>query len=769
MTIQTGIRNKLNNVIEVTSQNCSKNFEEEITKDFEYLKSFNNNDVTTAIIPSDFEGVGYITIKNNEYILNYNINNSIVENNKSIFYNNFELINTENNIFKIKIYNKDHIVYSIKSNNTYNLFFISEDVFFNKINLYTFEDVTIINATNKIVFSTSENTNEYFDISLIKNDYNYNNINDEQKLIISENVNGYSLRLVSYTSAEFIQSYIENLTKQILIFVIVMIIMVLVSCCYLLFMTIRGDYKSLYKEGSVFFLKIDNMGKIISRDKAFKNNFNITNIFEYVYDKQNLSKDLNNGTVILNLLDNNNQKKYISFKSVFDNMFYRLIGNDVTELFSEIIDTKKMLNCDMITGLQQDIQYFNDFDKAIKENYFENFAVAVIEITNSAQLKTMFGNDTFYKMQKIVSDELLSFYSPQIKVYYNIEDTYILFANNTIKAEALILGLAKNIEKLELPIHVNDNAIKLVCKAGINKISDNNSASVALRDAKVALKYSKLSKNKSVMIYDSRIMKSALAFYETKASILELINSNKFNVYYQPQFSLNSNKVVGFEALTRFNSPELKNISVLEFFEAAEKNGAIIEIGTAIYEKAMEFAKRIEDKNVTISLNVSPIQLLQEGFSEKFLTKFRSLQLKSNSICIEITESFLMQSYDDIINKLLILKNNGILIHLDDFGMVYSSMLYLNKLPINALKIDREFVRDILNNEYSKTMVKFMITLSHDLNLKCIIEGVENIEQSDIIKDLGGDIIQGYYISQAISPDDAIKMLEVRKNDSKRR
>jgi len=371
------------------------------------------------------------------------------------------------------------------------------------------------------------------------------------------------------------------------------------------------------------------------------------------------------------------------------------------------------------------------------------------------------------KMQKIISNELLNFYSPQIKVYYNIEESYILFAENTVKAEALISNLAKNIQQLELPIHVNDNAIKLVCKAGINKITDVCTSTIAIRDARVALKYAKLSKNKSVMLYDGRIMKSALAFYETKSSILEMLNSNKFHIYYQPQYSLSGKKVIGFEALTRFTTPELKNISVLEFFEAAEKNGAIIEMGTAIYERSMEFAKVIENKNVTISLNVSPIQLMQEGFSEKFLTKYKSLQLKPNSICIEITESFLMQSYDDIIDKLLILKNNGILIHLDDFGMVYSSMLYLNKLPINAIKIDREFVRDILSNVYSKTIVKFMITLSHDLNLKCIIEGVENIEQANIIKELGGDIIQGYYISRAIAPEEAIKMLDVENKKLK--
>ena len=764
ITIRAGIREKLNNVIDVTMNNAAIDFEEKINEDFVSLHNYNNAEINSAVIPSGFIGIGYIDVVNNKYSLDYKFT-SAVENNITILFNNTEIDDSDSNIFSLTIEDTSYIVYSLKNGEVYNLFFISETEFSKRINLFSFENIVLINQSEKIIYSTFQTDSAYYDRTLLINNYNYENINDEAKLIMYQQLSSYDIRLVTYTSSDFIHSFIVKTTDNTLLFVSVLMVVVIVACLYLLLLTIRGDYKSLYREGKVYFLKVDNIGKIISKDIAFKNKYDIDNIFEYICDKEeDLNSRLYNGFVTLKLFDKNNQINYINCKSNFDGMFYRLIGNDITTLYIELLETKKKLNCDVVTGLQHDIQFEKDLEVATRKSYFETFAVAVIEIVNSSQLKTMFGNDTFYKMQKIVSDKLLEYYAPQIKVYFNIEDLFVLFADNTIKSDILVSSLNKKLELLQAPIHVNENAINLVCKAGISQITESNHYSGALREAKVALRYAKLSVNKNSAVYDSRIMKSAFAFYETKSSILELINSNKFNIFYQPQYSLTQKKVVGFEALTRFTSPELKNISVQEFFEVAEKNGAIIEMGTAIYERAMEFAKSIEDKNVTISLNVSPIQLLQEGFSEKFLSKYNSLGLKPESICVEITESFLMQSYDDIINKLLILKNNGILIHLDDFGTAYSSMLYLNKLPINALKIDREFVRDILINEYNKTIVSFMIKLSHDLDLSCIIEGVENVEQSDLISELGGEIIQGYYISRAISPEEAIKMLNDENN-----
>ena len=158
--------------------------------------------------------------------------------------------------------------------------------------------------------------------------------------------------------------------------------------------------------------------------------------------------------------------------------------------------------------------------------------------------------------------------------------------------------------------------------------------------------------------------------------------------------------------------------------------------------------------------------MLQAGFISEFMDKLQTYDVEPNGIAIEITETFLMSSFDVIVEKIKILKNAGIVIHLDDFGTGYSSLQYLQELPFDAIKIDRAFIMHLPNDKYSKAIIGMITTLAKNLNVEVIAEGVETKEQYQFLYKANCSIIQGYLLSKAVNMDDAIQLLK-KYNENK--
>ena len=255
------------------------------------------------------------------------------------------------------------------------------------------------------------------------------------------------------------------------------------------------------------------------------------------------------------------------------------------------------------------------------------------------------------------------------------------------------------------------------------------------------------------------------AKYLFKIDIPQMLKDGEFYLEYQPQYSLSKDRIIAFEALFRVNRHVQINVSIQDVINYAEQSGNMVVLGDFIFNTGMRFAKSIEGMGVGISLNVSLVQLMQAGFVDNFMRMYRSYDLKPGSISIEITESYLMQEMDEMMNKLNILRNNGIDIHLDDFGTMYSSFNYLKTLPIAAIKIDQSFVRDIHKNEYSRLITKTIVDISRSLQLANICEGVETAQQLAVVKALGCDVIQGYVISRSVDEEKARDMIVNYKYD----
>ena len=248
--------------------------------------------------------------------------------------------------------------------------------------------------------------------------------------------------------------------------------------------------------------------------------------------------------------------------------------------------------------------------------------------------------------------------------------------------------------------------------------------------------------------------------YLFKIDIPQMLKDGDFYLEYQPQYGLSEDRIVGFEALFRVQKKVQINASVMDIITYAERSGNMVLLGNFILDEGMKFAKSIEGTGVSVSLNVSPVQMMQTGFVDNFLKIYNSYNLQPGSISVEITESYLVSDIAATLKKLEVLRANGIDIHLDDFGTGYSSFGYLAQLPISTIKIDQSFVRDITVNRVNCLIAKTIVDICKSMDLRSICEGVENDEQLQLIRQLGCDIIQGYVISRSVRDEVARDMIE---------
>ena len=240
------------------------------------------------------------------------------------------------------------------------------------------------------------------------------------------------------------------------------------------------------------------------------------------------------------------------------------------------------------------------------------------------------------------------------------------------------------------------------------------------------------------------------------------LSNNEFLLNYQPQYDIKQKKIIGLEALLRWNNPELGAVPPLKFIKIAEETGFIVPIGRWVIMSACKFLKDLHlkgYKRLQMAVNVSIIQLLQEGFVDFVMQTLKEYELEPDYLELEITESALIESYEVVSSVLKTLKENGVGIALDDFGKGYSSLSYLRDLPITTLKIDKSFTDGITLDKKTRTLFMSVVTMGKEIGLNIIIEGVEYKEQLEYLIDNNCDRLQGYVFSKPLSENDIEELL----------
>lgn len=305
----------------------------------------------------------------------------------------------------------------------------------------------------------------------------------------------------------------------------------------------------------------------------------------------------------------------------------------------------------------------------------------------------------------------------------------------------------------------------LSVSAGVALYPDHASGFEELiQKADAALHHAKITGKTKYCFYNEIVHHELKNRMNLEMGLRNAIENNEFYVAYQPQIGINTGRIEGFEVLARWNNPENGEISPGIFIPIAEDSGQIERISGFIIRSALKFVKRAEllgYTSFTVSINISARQLRDDDFVPSIVRLVTGEGIDTGRISLEITESLLIEGIESAIEKLQALRSAGFKLALDDFGKGFSSLSYLKLLPIDFIKIDKLFIDDILSEEKTQILAKNIITLSHQLGLRVVAEGVEEKEQIEYLRINGCDIIQGYYYSKPESEDTALGQLEL--------
>lgn len=285
-----------------------------------------------------------------------------------------------------------------------------------------------------------------------------------------------------------------------------------------------------------------------------------------------------------------------------------------------------------------------------------------------------------------------------------------------------------------------------------------------LREADTAMYNAKACGRNQARQYTPAMQAEAANRLELESELRQALRNREFLLYYQPLIENRSNRIVGFEALVRWQSPTRGLVPPFKFITLAEELGLIVPLGWQIFEIACEQAAQWEreypDYPVNVNVNFSLKQLYQPNFLEDFKSRIHAIGVSPQRICVEVTESILMENPDLIIQILGEIRGLGMRIAVDDFGTGYSSLAYLHRFPMDVVKIDRSFVTSMLTSHESLQIVKTVIDLARSLRLKVTAEGVEREEHYQKLRELGCDYSQGYLWSKPVEVESATKMLQ---------
>jgi diguanylate cyclase (GGDEF)-like protein len=317
----------------------------------------------------------------------------------------------------------------------------------------------------------------------------------------------------------------------------------------------------------------------------------------------------------------------------------------------------------------------------------------------------------------------------------------------------IITFMEKFKNRLNTPFEVEGIDVYVTCSIGISihKFSTNpNSIEDLLKEADSAMYNAKKIGKNIYSFYDSKFTQDALIHTQIATNLKKAMENNALELYYQSQNDAYSGDIVGVEALLRWQTVD-GMIPPSVFIPIAEETGLIIEIGNIVLIQGCTAAVKWHNMGILngkVAINISPKQLNHLDFIKKLDKILADTHCDPSWIELEITESSILENPIQAIEVLQKLKDKGFYISMDDFGTGYSSLSYLKNLPIDKLKIDQSFIRDIINNPKNQTIVKTIISLAKGLSIQVIAEGVESEDELGFLKEHGIDSIQGYYYAK---------------------
>ena len=434
---------------------------------------------------------------------------------------------------------------------------------------------------------------------------------------------------------------------------------------------------------------------------------------------------------------------------------------DISELKTAQLQMEHLAFYDPLTGLANRRLFINRLEAAVKSvlRSDKSTALMFIDMDQFKRVNDTLGHDVGDVLLQQAAQRLTNTVRENDTVSRVGGDEFTIILTDVMQTKDVLMVAEKIQGSFSQPFRINGQEIISSVSIGITLTPDDScNATTLMKNADVAMYYAKEHGRNNFQFFSEEMNKSILENIALEKEISIAINQNQFTLLFQPKIQLNSHVVTGFEALIRWQHPTRGMISPDEFIPLAEETGQIIPIGQWVLRQACHQISSIMEGNLIapnfkISVNLSAKQFNDPNLTDCIRTVILENQIPAHCLELEITESTLMDDVEGAISIMQEIKNTGVKIAIDDFGTGYSSLSYLKRLPIDVLKVDRSFVKDIPHDRNDMEIAAAVIAMAHKLSLKVIAEGVETHEQLTFLQHNRCDEGQGFFFSRPLALD----------------
>jgi diguanylate cyclase (GGDEF)-like protein/PAS domain S-box-containing protein len=457
------------------------------------------------------------------------------------------------------------------------------------------------------------------------------------------------------------------------------------------------------------------------------------------------------------------------------------LGNPVQyfSIFNDISDKKvneekifKLAHFDVVSGLHNRSAFHEQLEKAIvyAERHNHGFSLLYLDLDNFKLINDASGH--------LIGDKLLKYIAERLKLVVRKEDSiarlggdeFVILVMGTNESKNVSVIAKKVLERISKPILLEHTEIVITSSIGISTYPvDGQDADTLLQNADAAMYKAKEAGRNRTQFFTAEMNAQAQDRLLLESDMRQGIGAGEFLLHYQPQVDIASNSIVGCEALVRWKHPTRGMLSPILFIPIAEESGLIKELGLWVMKEAC--SQQVYWCNqglpqLRMAINISSRQFLSQDLISQLKQVIQQTKITPSFLELELTEGSIMEYVEENIEILEHFHQMGVLLAIDDFGTGYSSMAYLKRFPIDKLKIDQSFVKDLATDPDDAAIVKATVLLGHSLHLKVIAEGVETKEQLEYLTSIGCDEIQGYYYSKPLIAEEFVKLISNEINKS---
>ncbi|MDQ5848674.1 MAG: EAL domain-containing protein [Pseudomonadota bacterium] len=439
------------------------------------------------------------------------------------------------------------------------------------------------------------------------------------------------------------------------------------------------------------------------------------------------------------------------------------------------VQLEHQANYDALTGLPNRNLLNDRLRQAVyAQRSPRNLAVVFMDLDHFKFVNDSLGHSTGDKLLKAMGERLRAVLREGDTVGRVGGDEFVLILNDQSNEEVIFRAMQRIASKVSEPITIDGKELYVSCSAGISMYpQDGPDVDTLLKNADAAMYRAKEHGRNNFQFYTAEMNERVNERLALENALRRAIERQEFILHYQQKVDMKTGVVIGAEALVRWMHPEWGLVRPARFIPLAEETGLIVQLGEWVLREACRQTREWLDSGLkpgVVSVNLSARQFRQEGLVRMVSRILEETKLEPAQLEMELTESMVMHNVEAAIATLQGLKSLGVALSVDDFGTGYSSLSYLKDLPIDALKIDRSFVRDIGAGAEAEdgVIAQAIISLGHSLHLRVVAEGVETDQQVRFLKRHGCDELQGFFYGEPVAPADYARLLEKAKRRARR-